>query len=273
MSVAQPAACYRCHTDKKELQTIAHPHQIGGVTGINCTTCHTPHGPLREGVKTDLCLKCHNGIQTSQWHSSSHSLEGVACTDCHNPHPRSNVPRLVEISSTHVTRPTRLPMTVEQPGVCYKCHPKIAGRVNLPSRHPIREGKMVCSDCHDVHRRRNEGIDAETINLLCYECHAEKRGPFVYEHPPVTENCCYCHEPHGTMEKNLMRQATSFLCLRCHTGHRRDPNRFRHWSSIDGNPAAQQALYSDCVQCHFEIHGTNFPSITRIGPIIENGNF
>jgi DmsE family decaheme c-type cytochrome len=270
MSVDQPAACYRCHTDKRELQTIAHPHQIGGVTGFNCTTCHTPHGPLREEVKTDLCLKCHNGAQTGEWHSSTHSLEGVACTSCHNPHPRSKLPRLVTISSTHVTRPTRLPMSVEQPDVCYKCHPKIAGRVNLPSHHPIREGKMVCSDCHDVHRRKDQAIDGDSVNLLCYKCHAEKRGPFVYEHPPVTENCGYCHEPHGTVEKDLLRQSTSLLCLRCHTGHRRDPDLVRHWSTIDGNPAAQQTLYTDCAQCHFEIHGTDYPSATRIGPIMTD---
>ena len=28
-----------------------------------------------------------------------------------------------------------------------------------------------------------------SVNDNCYKCHAEKRGPFLWEHPPVRENC------------------------------------------------------------------------------------
>ena len=80
---------------------------------------------------------------------------------------------------------------------------------------------MVCSDCHDPHGQLERNLKAETVNLLCYKCHAEKQGPFAYPHPPVTENCAICHEPHGTVADNLLRQPPVFLCLRCHSGHRR----------------------------------------------------
>ena len=78
---------------------------------------------------------------------------------------------------------------------------------------------------------------AETMNLLCYRCHAEKQGPFAYEHPPVTQDCAICHEPHGTVANNLLRQPTTFLCLRCHAGHR-SANR-----PLDGPTTARYARH------------------------------
>jgi len=118
---------------------------------------------------------------------------------------------------------------------------------------------MTCSDCHDSHGQLEGNLRAETLNLLCWKCHAEKQGPFVYEHPPVTENCAYCHEPHGTVANNLLRQPTTFLCLRCHSGHRR-----RHsFADIDMNVDMQQAFYTDCTMCHTQIHGSDHPGSVR----------
>jgi hypothetical protein len=36
-------------------------------------------------------------------------------------------------------------MSVNEPDVGYKCHPKIFGLNSMPSHHPIKDGKMVCS--------------------------------------------------------------------------------------------------------------------------------
>ena len=77
-------------------------------------------------------------------------------------------------------------MSVQEPETCYKCHQKIYGLNALPSHHPIKEGKMVCSDCHDPHGQTDDNLKAETINLVCYKCHAEKQGPFAY---PNTRRC------------------------------------------------------------------------------------
>ena len=135
----------------QEFQQIAGPHQICGPNGFNCTTCHDPHGQIKESSRKDLCLSCHTGAPTMAWHSSIHEHNGVACTDCHNPHPRTSVPQMVNIDHYQVTRPKRLMMSVQEPEACYKCHPKIYGLNALPYHHPIKEGKMVCSDCHDPH--------------------------------------------------------------------------------------------------------------------------
>ena len=110
-------------------------------------------------------------------------------------------------------------MSVCEPDACYKCHPKIYALNQLSSHHPILEGKMVCSDCHDPHGQRERNLKAETINLLCYKCHMEKQGPWAYPHPPCDENCAICHEPHGAVANDLLRRPPTFLCLGCHTGH------------------------------------------------------
>ncbi len=261
LKAVAPYVCYRCHDDMAEFQEIAGPHQICGPNGFNCTTCHDPHGKIYERSREDLCLECHGqGSPVMAWHASIHNHNGVACTDCHNPHPNTGVSPIVNVSHTHVQRAKRLPMSVGEPEVCFKCHPAIYGRFALPSHHPLKEGKLVCSDCHDGHGQTEGNLKgADRVNDLCWRCHAEKQGPFVYEHPPVTENCLYCHEPHGTVADNLLQQPTTFLCLRCHSGHRR-----RHsFSDIDNNVDMQNAFYTDCTLCHTQIHGSDLPGSVR----------
>ncbi len=274
LGAVAPDVCYRCHGDMQEFEEVAGPHQICGPNGFNCTTCHDPHGKIRERTRTELCLECHTaGSPTMAFHSSTHDLEGVACTDCHNPHPSTNVQRVVNISYTHIQRPKRRQMAVQEPEVCYKCHPKIFGLNALPSHHPIKEGKMVCSDCHDGHGQLEGNLKGDTLNDVCYKCHAEKQGPFVYEHAPVDENCGYCHEPHGTVANNLLRQPAPFLCLRCHSGHR---ERARlAWGSVsnnydvDGNHGLKPGYYTYCTQCHAQIHGSNLHGIVPKGTFMR----
>ncbi len=102
------------------------------------------------------------------WHASTHERYGVACTDCHNPHPHSCVRQIVNISHYGVEQPKRLAMSVQEPEACYKCHQRIFAMNHLPSHHPIMEGKMVCSDCHDPHgqlERKLEGGDDQPALL------------------------------------------------------------------------------------------------------------
>jgi DmsE family decaheme c-type cytochrome len=260
LGAVAPGTCYRCHTDMRVFQEIAGPHQICGPNGFNCTTCHNPHGQIIEFSRQDLCLQCHgNCAPTMAFQSSTHFINGVHCTDCHNPHPTVCVPAVVNINHYQIVRPKRMQMSVQEPEACYKCHPKIYGLNALPSHHPIKEGKMVCSDCHDAHGQTTDNIREATINLLCYKCHADKQGPYAFEHPPVRENCAICHEPHGTVANNLLRQPPTFLCLRCHAGHHA-----AHTFSgavaplrVQNNPSLRPELYTDCTQCHQQIHGSD----------------
>jgi predicted CXXCH cytochrome family protein len=181
LGAQSPTSCYRCHGDMADLEKIAGPHQIAGPNGFNCTTCHDSHGNIVESSRTELCMQCHKADSpTMAWHSSTHALMGVACTDCHNPHPRAGVQKFVQTSGvdlahTHLSNTKRRAMSVQEPDVCFKCHGKIFGQTRLPSHHPIREGKMVCSDCHDGHGQREGNLKAEHTNLLCLRCHVGHR--------------------------------------------------------------------------------------------------
>jgi DmsE family decaheme c-type cytochrome len=257
MGAASPGTCYRCHCDMREFQQIAGPHQICGPNGFNCTTCHDAHGQIREETRRDMCLQCHSDSTPAMaWHSSTHAQYGVACTDCHNPHPRTQIQQMVNISHTDVRRPKRLQMSVQDPETCYKCHPKMFGLNSLPSHHPIKEGKMVCGDCHDAHGQYEANLKEVSINMVCYKCHADKQGPFTQEHPPVTENCGYCHSPHGAVADKMLRQPPPFLCLRCHSGHRGSHGNGAR-TGIDNKPWLIGALYTNCTQCHHRIHGSD----------------
>lgn len=276
LGAIEPHICFKCHSNMQDLAHVAHPHQIGGQHGFTCTTCHNPHGVVKPETRQDLCLKCHTDAPTMPWHSGSHAMWGVACTDCHNPHPRASVQSVIQVDHWQ-SRPTpRMPMSVDDPNVCYKCHADIYARNAMPSHHPIKEGKMVCGDCHDPHSQgqMQGNLRDQTVNLVCYRCHADKQGPFTYEHPPVTENCGICHEPHGTVANNLLHQPTTFLCLRCHTGHRTGSSTVSpgfpggHPGSppladVGSNAGLQRAFYSDCTQCHAQIHGSDLPAPHR----------
>jgi predicted CXXCH cytochrome family protein len=247
----------------QQYQEIAGPHQICGPNGFNCTTCHDAHGQIIEETRKDLCLKCHgNHAPTMAWESSVHDHNGVRCTDCHNPHPSTRVPQRVDIyhgNGPGIVRAGRRPMSVDEPYTCYKCHPKIYGLNALPSHHPIKEGKMVCSDCHDSHGQETGNLKEATVNLLCYKCHAEKQGPFAFEHAPVRENCDICHNPHGTVANNLLKQPATFLCLRCHAGHHAAHGFSGGVSPLNlaNNPAIRQPFYTNCAQCHQQVHGSD----------------
>ena len=116
---------------------------------------------------------------------------------------------------------------------------------------PLREGKMTCTNCHNPHGTANNAMIRETsINENCYKCHAEKRGPFLFEHAPVRENCTACHEPHGSVNEYLLNVSRTRLCAECHG--------FGH--GLTSGPFAVQQFSRACLICHTEVHGTNSPS-------------
>jgi predicted CXXCH cytochrome family protein len=67
-----------------------------------------------------------------------------------------------------------------QPNVCASCHKSELAQIHRFSRHPVLEGKVTCSNCHNVHGSDGPKLLVkETVNQTCYTCHAEKRGPFL----------------------------------------------------------------------------------------------
>ena len=132
---------------------------------------------------------------------------------------------------------------------------------------PLHEGKIACTDCHNPHGSATEPLlRADSVNQLCYQCHAEKRGPFLWEHAPVVDSCLNCHLPHGSNHESLLRASSPFLCESCHA----QGGGWGHPSDLitRGNLAGEafpdpRAIGRGCVTCHVQIHGSNHPSGAR----------
>jgi DmsE family decaheme c-type cytochrome len=154
-----------------------------------------------------------------------------------------------------------------QTEVCFACHKDQRSQSNQFSHHPIGEGKVVCSDCHNPHGSPGPKLlKKNTVNETCFTCHAEKRGPFLWEHQPVAEDCTNCHTPHGSNITPLLKSRPPFLCQSCHNGPHssKTPMGKNVGGYQNGLPpglnANTSAVGRACLNCHSVIHGSNHPA-------------
>ncbi|MBE0598048.1 MAG: DmsE family decaheme c-type cytochrome [Desulfuromonadales bacterium] len=258
MYVNDASVCVGCHED-----ALTHYGQTGhaqvakfGKQGSRTPDCEACHGPRSAHVadpdsslalpalsQAAVCLQCHQGENRIYWKSGRHQAAGLSCASCHTVmEPKSKKSLLSRASESEL---------------CYSCHANVRSEMNKSSHHPVREGKLECSSCHQVHGTSNPALlIGATVNETCYSCHQEKRGPFIWEHAPVREDCMTCHEAHGSNNRKLQNSKDSFLCLQCHTygGHINLP-RYNRTS----NPYGE-----GCVNCHVTVHGSNSPSGAKL---------
>src|SRR5579872_339395 len=125
-------------------------------------------------------------------------------------------------------------------------------QMNMPSHMPLCEELMVCTDCHNPHGGPYaHQLIQPTVNEVCYTCHAEKRGPFLWIHPPVMSDCSNCHEPHGSTNHYLPKISPPRLCQQYHIG-----------TFHPGTPSKLGTVFvfgHSCTNCHANIHGSNSP--------------
>ena len=103
---------------------------------------------------------------------------------------------------------------------------------------------MTCSSCHQPHGSVSEfNLIRNTVNETCYTCHGDKRGPFLWEHPPARESCVECHNPHGANNPSLLKVRAPFLCQQCHSvsGH---PSTLYSGSNIPPYPGRRGCAHS-----------------------------
>ncbi len=133
----------------------------------------------------------------------------------------------------------------------------------MPSRHPVKEGKTTCLDCHSSHGSSADSgeLKQSSVNENCLSCHRDLRGPFLFEHEPVTEDCTLCHRPHGSAQPSLLKARSPFLCQQCHLAadHPSQLADGRALGSRDSN-----LLIRGCANCHSSVHGSNHPSGARL---------
>lgn len=278
------AVCTRCH-DESETKAVLSIYQTDhGVKADSrtpsCQSCHgaseahvkntagTATRPAPEvlfGARSDkdssfkrspadaqntACLTCHDkSVTRTHWAGSAHQTNGLACVSCH------------EIHTAH----DKVRGKRTQPQVCFACHKEQRTDSHKISHHPIGEGKVVCSNCHNPHGSAGPKLlKKNTVNETCFTCHAEKRGPFLWEHQPVTEDCTNCHTPHGSNITPLLKSRTPFLCSECHDGphHSKDPAAGSAAGTQGGLTAVPSENYTGraCMNCHAMVHGSNHPA-------------
>lgn len=276
---ASPAAwsvadCQGCH-EKALGPTFTHTEHAK--LDLSCAKCHQNVGehakaqmageagatPSLKAVKASdmnaTCLTCHEKAGQGSYLSSMHARRNVACTTCHSVHQFKSSTGQLKAKADSET--------------CYACHKAERSKSMRASHHPVREGKMSCSSCHNPH----EGgvpkmLKADSVNELCYTCHTEKRGPFLFEHAAVREDCVSCHEPHGSNHKRLLVQKAPNLCWNCHlsgSGHFGSGDNLSTAKGVPiappGSPSGFPTVNSrfverSCRTCHVAIHGSNHPS-------------
>ena len=267
-----PSQCLSCHeTPMKGMQHTAHASVPG-----KCATCHAgaaehaaariegkeapgPAFPKKADAANATCLGCHEKDRQANWHMGAHDRRKVSCTSCHSVHAAKSTAALLNKKTDSET--------------CFECHKSERAKTLRTSHHPVREGKMGCASCHDPHDgSRPKFLKAESTNELCYTCHTEKRGPFLFEHAPVREDCASCHDPHGSNHKRLLAQKLPNLCWNCHltgSGHfgSGDNLSTEHGARVvpPGSPtgfptANSRFIEKSCKNCHMNIHGSNSPS-------------
>ena len=187
-----------------------------------------------------VCFSCHKQKEVMLWATSTHSANGLTCTKCHSVH-NGQGPKNLKKSANET---------------CYECHKKQKADMNLPSHHPVKEGKMECVSCHNPHGGPLGNFKGESVQETCFKCHAEKAGPFMFEHAPVTEGCHVCHKPHGSVNEALLKMPMPYLCLNCHS--RTDHAIQQSGSAAAGtlNKAFAQTRQR-CTNCHKDIHGND----------------
>lgn len=258
----QGVECEQCHGNGS-----LHVDGGGDVSKIVAFSKRTP------AEANGVCLSCHaQGEKTRNWMSGSHAANHVRCVDCHQIHQaalkaakgsriafdEATKGALATASVSPETNVIVRPMW-ETNDACLKCHPTQVAQLSMPYHHPLREGKMSCVDCHDPHGGpdgRNLKTATGNMNQLCLGCHAQYRGPYAYQHPPVTENCMICHTPHGSPNTNLLTVSKPALCLQCHAGH---------------HNGAALPLADRCTNCHGSIHGTDVPTPSGGSRFVDKG--
>jgi DmsE family decaheme c-type cytochrome len=228
--------CENCHGPGSAHVKAGGGRGVGGIMGFG------PTDPRTTAEKNQVCLTCHEKGDRTYWNGSTHESRGLECTNCHTV--------MKEVSRKHNLK------TASEMDTCFQCHKDRRAQMFRSSHMPLREGKIVCSDCHNPHGSQTASLlRADSINDNCYKCHAEKRGPFLFEHAPVRENCLNCHDPHGSVNEFMLKISRVRLCTECHA--------FGHGQA--SGPQAVQTISRSCNNCHTEVHGTNSPS----GPLLH----
>jgi predicted CXXCH cytochrome family protein len=246
---------------------------VAVVTVLSLTGCKTlnsggivvpaPDVKGAEFVGMETCATCHEKT-VKDFKKTAHARLVVAseeikdqgCEACHG------------AGSLHVDAqtPADKKATIVNPGkspeACFKCHLEKKAEFSLQYHHPVPEGKMTCTDCHNPHSsdgvKPGSGKSLFGKNELCARCHKPESGPFVYEHEATREGCTVCHNVHGSINDKMLIERDANLCLKCHTQS--------NFPFMGHNDHTDDYWRGPCFSggCHNAVHGSNYNDHLRI---------
>lgn len=260
---AGQATCLTCHAEMDYKGTLhgleSRPRTPAATHG--CESCHGPgqahaesgeasliRNPKKQTPQqaSEVCASCHNRGTHALWTGSQHDQRNVGCITCHSVHTPKGPAQLKAAS---------------QKELCATCHKPVTNKQHRFSHMPVREGKLECSSCHNPHGSTNQALlkTGTTVDESCSSCHAEKRGPYLWEHAPVANACVTCHDPHGSNNERMLAAKVPFLCQRCHVTSRHPPTVYDGFVR-NNSTNSNKIIGRGCVVCHSQIHGSNAPS-------------
>ena len=257
--------CLTCHEEQvKGYHGSKHGQAWNAKTpaaGQGCESCHGPGQAHADGGgdktkinalrkasdASEACTSCHNKAEHALWNGSAHDQRNLGCTTCHSVHAAKGEKAQLKAKS--------------ESELCATCHRDKVNKQHRFNHMPVREGKMECGTCHNVHGSANVKLlkAGVTLNESCVSCHTEKRGPMLWEHPPVAENCTTCHDAHGTSNDRMLVAKQPFLCQRCHVTSRHPPTIYDGYL-LKNSSNANKIYGRSCLVCHQMVHGSNAPT-------------
>jgi predicted CXXCH cytochrome family protein len=150
--------------------------------------------------------------------------------------------------------------TAKDTETCGQCHEEVVKGFAQKPHAAI--GAASCTSCHtgsEKHIQEGGGANIFAFKPAdpsaqkaanCLKCHADKGGPFLYEHGSSrVEGCAVCHDSHGSPNRHMLTsQSTADLCFSCHTVA---PQWHKNFSEKTTN----------FTSCHSTIHGSDLSKI------------
>lgn len=221
------------------------PLSIPGAEYIGAENCSAEDCHPKEHKYFQLTDHASVSIDITEEDAEAGQVE--ACETCHGP------------GSLHSEDPYDKSKIIRADAeTCFSCHLDVKGKFMLQHHHPVLEGRMSCTDCHDMHGsdvRATGGAMLLGQDEKCFKCHKEMRGPFVFEHEAMREGCSVCHTPHGSINDKLLVAGQTITCIRCHFELAFNTSDADLGGS--GHDGRAIGLGAECIDCHTRVHGSN----------------
>jgi len=248
VGVALIALAISCATIER---VIVAPPMIPGATFVGMDQCALCH----EQIAQDFKLTQHARISIP---GEDERLEGQGCESCHGP------------GSLHVEAGGGNGVSIVNPGkspqACFQCHLEKNAEFSLVYHHPVKEGRMTCTACHDPHGQNAPlppGMFVGRVNEQCAQCHREQTRPHVFEHEALREGCTTCHNVHGSINDKLLTERDNNLCLKCHAQVALPATAGTTFmGAFDHTPFLRQGTCFSA-GCHTAVHGSDINSHLR----------